>query len=295
MRISLEGLQIVDAINRRGSFAGAAEELFRVPSTITYAVQKLEEDLGFPLFQRNGHRPRLTPAGEELLKDGRLILQASADLEERLKRVAEGCEASLRIAVNPLLPQEPMLALVREFYDDVDHRQTDLRITHDATEGADLLLGPSRVHASRRLVGTVELVLLVGQRHPLASYRGPVPSSVLRLHRAAILAPAGGGLPQKSMTLPDVAAKVAALKAGIATGFLPRCLVASELAEGDLVELALAEPARRESFYLAWDERSKGKALRWWLERLDRPTLIDDWFAPMRPHLPVRPAIVRRA
>ena len=45
MRISLEGLQIIDAISRRGSFAGAAEELFRVPSTITYAVQKLEEDL----------------------------------------------------------------------------------------------------------------------------------------------------------------------------------------------------------------------------------------------------------
>jgi DNA-binding transcriptional LysR family regulator len=63
MRISLEGLQIMDAIHRRGSFAGAAEELFRVPSTITYAVQKLEEDLGFSLFRRNGHRPRLTPAG----------------------------------------------------------------------------------------------------------------------------------------------------------------------------------------------------------------------------------------
>ena len=45
MRISLEGLQVIDAIHRRGSFAGAAEELFRVPSTITYAVQKLEEDL----------------------------------------------------------------------------------------------------------------------------------------------------------------------------------------------------------------------------------------------------------
>ena len=45
LKLSLEGLQILDAISRRGSFAAAAEELFRVPSTITYAVQKLEEDL----------------------------------------------------------------------------------------------------------------------------------------------------------------------------------------------------------------------------------------------------------
>jgi DNA-binding transcriptional LysR family regulator len=46
LRLSLEALQIVDAIDRGGSFAAAARELYRVPSTISYTVGKLEEELG---------------------------------------------------------------------------------------------------------------------------------------------------------------------------------------------------------------------------------------------------------
>ena len=40
MGISLDALQVLDAIDRRGSFAAAAEELHRVPSAITYQVQQ---------------------------------------------------------------------------------------------------------------------------------------------------------------------------------------------------------------------------------------------------------------
>ncbi len=43
--LTLDALQLVDAIDRRGSFAGAAAELGRVPSAVTYAVRKLEDDL----------------------------------------------------------------------------------------------------------------------------------------------------------------------------------------------------------------------------------------------------------
>jgi DNA-binding transcriptional LysR family regulator len=56
LRISLEALQVLDAIDRRGSFAGAAKELHRVPSTISYVVGKLEEELGVQLFERLGPR-----------------------------------------------------------------------------------------------------------------------------------------------------------------------------------------------------------------------------------------------
>ena len=45
MRLTLDALAVLDAIDRRGSFAAAAEELHRVPSAVTYQVQKLEEDL----------------------------------------------------------------------------------------------------------------------------------------------------------------------------------------------------------------------------------------------------------
>ncbi|HUL55837.1 MAG TPA: LysR family transcriptional regulator, partial [Usitatibacter sp.] len=69
MRISLESLQVIDAIDRKGSFAAAAEDLHRVPSAVTYSVRQLEEALGIELFDRSGHRAVLTDAGRELLAE----------------------------------------------------------------------------------------------------------------------------------------------------------------------------------------------------------------------------------
>src|SRR5689334_19465165 len=92
LRLSLDALQILDAIDRRGSFAAAGKELHKVPSTISYAVAKLEEDLDVQVFERQGPRVALTPAGAELLKEGRYLLKAAQDLEQRVRRVASGWE-----------------------------------------------------------------------------------------------------------------------------------------------------------------------------------------------------------
>ena len=63
MPLTLDALTILDAIERRCSFARAAEELARAPSSLTYAVQQMEADLDVLLFDRSGHRARFTPAG----------------------------------------------------------------------------------------------------------------------------------------------------------------------------------------------------------------------------------------
>jgi DNA-binding transcriptional LysR family regulator len=77
LKLSLDAIEIIDAIDRGGSFAAAAEALHKVPSTISYTVAKLEEQLGFPLFLRRGARAsRLTPAGSELLNEGRWLLRS---------------------------------------------------------------------------------------------------------------------------------------------------------------------------------------------------------------------------
>jgi DNA-binding transcriptional LysR family regulator len=52
MGLTLDSLEVLDAIDRRGSFAAAARELDRVPSAITYAVRRLEESLDALLFDR---------------------------------------------------------------------------------------------------------------------------------------------------------------------------------------------------------------------------------------------------
>src|SRR3954462_4492270 len=116
MRLSLEALQVLDAIDRKGSFASAADELHRVPSAITYSVRQLEDGLGVPLFDRSGHRAVLTDAGRELLAEGRRLLRAAADLECRVQQVAKGWEAELRIAIDTVIDVGRLYGCLEEFY-----------------------------------------------------------------------------------------------------------------------------------------------------------------------------------
>ena len=80
MHLTLEALQILDIIDRKGSFASAASALGRVPSALTYTIRKLEDDLDLLLFDRRGHRAKLTSAGRELLLEGRHLLRAANEL-----------------------------------------------------------------------------------------------------------------------------------------------------------------------------------------------------------------------
>ncbi|WP_254774323.1 LysR family transcriptional regulator [Marinobacter sp. AC-23] len=87
--ITIDALKVLDAIDRKGSFAGAASVLFRVPSAISYTVHKLEEDLNVTLFDRSGHRAILTPAGHYLLEEGRTLLEAAENLAHSTRQVAQ--------------------------------------------------------------------------------------------------------------------------------------------------------------------------------------------------------------
>ena len=86
MKLSFEALEALDAIDRTGTFAEAAELLHRVPSALTYLVQKLESDLGVALFDRSG-RLRLNDAGR-LFRDH--VQRGLGELDAGRRGVARG-------------------------------------------------------------------------------------------------------------------------------------------------------------------------------------------------------------
>jgi DNA-binding transcriptional LysR family regulator len=79
MKLSLEAIKTIDAIDRTGSMSGAADLLHRVPSTISYSIAKLEEQLNIKIFDRNGPKVSLTAAGNTLLQEGRLLLHGKRE------------------------------------------------------------------------------------------------------------------------------------------------------------------------------------------------------------------------
>jgi DNA-binding transcriptional LysR family regulator len=113
--ITLDALRVLDAIDRKGSFGAAAEALFRVPSALSYTVQKLESDLGISLFDRSKQRAQLTAAGRLLLEQGRQLLQTASAIEEAVQQLESGWETQLRIAVDTVLPLAPLLQQINAF------------------------------------------------------------------------------------------------------------------------------------------------------------------------------------
>jgi DNA-binding transcriptional LysR family regulator len=64
--MDLTDLEVFLSVIENGGVTKAAERLHRVPSNVTTRVRKFEEELGVPLFLREGKRMRLSPAGEML-------------------------------------------------------------------------------------------------------------------------------------------------------------------------------------------------------------------------------------
>ncbi len=289
MRLSLEALEVLDAIGRHGSFAAAAEVLNRVPSAVTYAVQKLEQDLGAPLFDRSGHRAVLTEAGAELLREGRHLLHAADELEARVKRVATGYEAELRLAVDDIIPFPRLFPLLQAFYGEACG--TRLRILFEVYGGtwdalvdgrADLVIGaagdgpPGGGYGTRPL-GMIEFVFMVAPSHPLAEAPEPLAPETILKHRAISAADSSRRLPPRTsglltgqdvLTVPDMRTKIEAQRAGLGVGFIPKHLGLIEAQAGRLRIKEVLEPRPSTPIFVAWPSAQKGKALAWLLKRL---------------------------
>lgn len=299
MRVSLDALAVLDAIDRRGSFAAAAVELDRVPSAITYTVRRLEDELDVLLFDRRGHRARLTAAGRTLLEEGRRLLAAAQELEQRVQRVATGWEAELRVAVDSLIPMSRVFPLVAAFYHACHERRgahTRLKLSREVLGGAwdalaegraDLVLGapgdaPPGGGYRLRVLAEMTTVFAVAPTHPLATAREPLTEAQIGAHRGVVAADSSRRLPprslgtlsgQQTLTVPDLDAKLAAQVAGLGCGYLPLSCAAAELAGGRLVLKAVEHPRPPQRVHAAWRVPRPGNALGWWIDAVGRA----DW------------------
>jgi DNA-binding transcriptional LysR family regulator len=294
MKLSLEALQVLDAIDRKGSFAAAADDLHRVPSAITYSVKQLEDGLGIGLFDRTGHRAVLTDAGRELLTEGRRLLQAAADLECRVQQVAKGWESELRIAVDTIIAVDRIFGLVAEFY--AQATGTRLRLSHEVLGGtwdalasgrADLAIGapydaPSGRSYATASLGHVEMVFVAAPFHPICREPAPLTQALIERHRAVSIADTSRLLPprtvglfsgQEVLTVPSLAAKTAAHVAGLGVGFLPRWVAEQEALAGRLRILTVEVPRPPAEHVVAWRPEQAGKGLKWFVKRLQDPLI----------------------
>ena len=87
MLVTLRQMQYIIAVAENGSFSKAAEICFAEQSTVSQQVKTFEERLGVLIFQRNTIPVKVTPEGEEIVRQSKEIV---AKVEELIKPFKQG-------------------------------------------------------------------------------------------------------------------------------------------------------------------------------------------------------------
>jgi DNA-binding transcriptional LysR family regulator len=288
-----EALETLERVARTGSFAGAARELGKVPSALTYSMRALENALDVLLFDRSSRQARLTPAGEELLREGQRLLRDLDALAKRVKRVATGWEPAFTIATDGIVEPAELCSLLHEFYrldppTRITVREEVLNGTWEAlmSGAADLAIGaprdrPATTGIEIRPLGELAFVFVMAPHHPLAAGSGPIAEAEIIATRAIAIADSARDLAritinllpgQAVLTVPNARLKLEALRRGLGCGWMPETVVQELLRTGQLCTRPVAGRSHLARFDYAWrsDPGSAGRARRWWLDQLER-------------------------
>jgi DNA-binding transcriptional LysR family regulator len=291
---TLDALKVLNAIDQKGSFAGAAEALYKVPSALTYTMQKLETDLGVSLFDRTGQKAKLTPAGRLVLHEGQEILQAAVRLQEKVQQLDSGWETKIVMAKDTVVPDRPMFEIISDFCK-LD-KLVELEIIEEALGGgwdalysqrADIAIGVGGELPKGQFniipMGSIEFAFVVASHHPLAEYIGTVESELISQYPSIVVSDSSRSLPERNSGLFDskqqikvsnMASKLEAQIQGVGTGFLPLHIAKPFLESGALVAKSTPIPRPAMPVYVAAPRAKSGLALDWFLQKISNK----QWF-----------------
>lgn len=256
---TFDQLRVFLAVADAGSFAGAARQLNRATSVISYTITNLEAQLGVALFERDStRRPRLTSEGRVLLEEARNVALGFNRLRAKAKGLHQGIESEVHLAFDVMLPATRVVDALRNFQNEFP--TVPLRLRAEALGAVTQLVldrtsmigvrGPPDVEIDgleRIGVGSVRLVPVAAPSHPLAC--GKIEVGAGRQHvqlvltdRSALTAGLDlGVMGTHTWRVADLATKHMLLREGIGWGTMPEPMVLDDLASGRLVLLDMPD------------------------------------------------------
>lgn len=282
--IPLEALQVLDAIDHKGSFAAAADELHRVPSAITYTIKKLEEQLDITIFDRTKQWARLTPTGKLILEKGREILQSVEQLEIQARQTESGWGKQLRIVIDTILPYESFWPLIQALQK--QQPWLDVQVMTESLSGswealinnrADLIIGvsgeePPGGHWHRALIGQLQPVLCCSPKHPASQLPLPINPEKLKHFTHIVISDSARHIAQRSvgmlgiqqtLAVSNLQQKLSAILHSIGVSHLPSYLAEPLIQEDQLIHLQTEYKTTSSPSYMFWKKDNTGKANAW--------------------------------
>lgn len=273
-------LNIIREVDKLGSLTAAADVLCLTQSALSHSMKKLEQQLGTPIWLREGRNLRLTQAGLHLLNVANRVLPQLSLAEERLAQFAQGERGTLRIGMECHPCYQWLLKVVAPYLAkwpdvDVDVKQKfqfggigalfayeiDLLVTPDPLHKPGLAFEP---------VFDYEQVLVVSRQHPLAGLDHVEPeqlsAEVLITYPVSIerldifnlfLLPAGVSPKRhKIIETTDILLQMVASGRGVSA--LPRWLVEQYAGQLDIVPLRLGQQGIAKQIFLGVRDSETG-------------------------------------
>ena len=296
--LTLDQLRVLVTIAEAGSFSAAGRRLKRAQSAISQAVATLEDVQGVSLFDRTGHRPRLTDVGRALVGQARVVLASAGHFEAIAAGTREGIEPELKVAIDPLVPTAPFIESMCTLRDTFPHLPVSFSTeglggaerrlrSGDAALAFCLLLPavPEDIVAIPLL--SERLVPVVAPSHPLAQLGRTATRADLQQHVQLVLSdpsradsPSYGVIGTKAWRFVDLGRRLDFLLAGLGWCRMPHQLIVPFLADGRLNLLPidddparLAEPLTVYAAHLR--DRALGRGGRWLLDDLQKRVRAD--------------------
>jgi DNA-binding transcriptional LysR family regulator len=270
-RISLEQWRSLLAVVDAGGYAQAAEVLHKSQSAVTYAVQRIEAQLGVKAFEVVGRKAHLTPTGEVLYRRAKALMEEASALEGAAGSLAAGWESELRLAVEIIFPTWLLLQCFARFAEERPRIRIELyESVLSGTEESLLQRKVDLAICSQVPPGFVgdplmrlRFIAAAHPEHPLHQLGRELTVQDLRKYRHLIIRDTGSQRrsgtslgAEQSWTVSHKATSIHAAGMGLGFAWFPEETVRSELERGALKPLPLREGGERwADLYLVFADR----------------------------------------
>lgn len=272
-RVTLEQWHCLQTVIDQGGFAQAALVLHRSQSSVSYAVARLQEQLGTPLLRIEGRKAVLTQAGAVLLRRSRQLTQQAQALEQLAQQLAQGWEAEVRLVVDAAYPNQWLLGALQAFMP--QSRGCRVGVHEAVLSGVEELLisGNTDVAiAALDIPGylsdslpAVDFIALAHPKHELHQLGRILTAEDLAQQLQIVIRDSGQQQPrdhgwlgaEQRWTVSSLSTALEVLRSGLGFAWLPEQMVKNSLLKEDLKALPLAQGAVRSISFKLYQARNK--------------------------------------
>jgi DNA-binding transcriptional LysR family regulator len=274
--VTLEQWRTLAAVVEAGSYAQAATRLHKSQSALTYAVQKLESQLGVKAFTIEGRKAVLTPTGQLLYRRANALLEEAAGAERAAKAISAGWEAEIRIAAEILFPPWLLLSCLDRFGAESPHTRIEVIESVLGGTAEALVQGQAELAIAPRVPAgffgdplmRIRGIPVAHPDHPLHRMGRELTPRDLRAHRHLVVRETGTRRDTRALsmeveqrwTVSNMSTSILAARLGYGFAWFPEDLIRQELEAGTLKPLPMTEGVERfgELYLILRDREAAG-------------------------------------